>query len=96
MRSPTAAAITADWPNIETDYAGLSNDADEPVTLDHIEWANEIFVMEHRQKKRLNDLFGANLRTKNITVLNIPDVYDFMAPILINRLTKRLQPKLNP
>ena len=96
MRSPTAAAITADWPNIETDYAGLSNDADEPVTLDHIEWANEIFVMEHRQKKRLNDLFGANLRTKNITVLNIPDVYDFMAHILINRLTKRLQPKLNP
>lgn len=96
MRSPTAAAITADWPNIETDYAGLSNDADEPISLDHIEWADEIYVMERRQKQCLNTLFGKHLKSKPIHVLNIPDIYAFMEPALIERLKTRLRPKLNP
>jgi predicted protein tyrosine phosphatase len=96
MRSPTAAALTADWPNIQSDYAGLSNDADEPVALDYILWAEDIYVMEHRQKKHLNGLFTAHLRDKTIGVLNIPDIYNYMDPDLIDRLKKRLAPKYNP
>lgn len=96
MRSPTAAAITADWPNIETDYAGLSNDADEPISLDHIEWADEIYVMERRQKKRLNTLFGPHLKKTPVHVLGIPDIYAHMDPDLIQRLKTRLGPKLTP
>jgi predicted protein tyrosine phosphatase len=96
MRSPTAAALVAYWPSIQSDYAGLSNDADEPVTLDHILWADDIYVMERRQKKRLNDLFAAHLRTKTIGVLNIPDIYNYMDPDLIDRLNKRLAPKYSP
>ena len=96
MRSPTAAALLADWPNIQTDFAGLSNDADEPLSLDHIEWADHIYVMERRQKNRLNTLFGPQLKTKTIGVLNIPDIYAFMDPTLIKHLEKRLRPKYNP
>lgn len=96
MRSPTAAHITASWPNIQCDFAGLSKDADEPVSLEHIEWADQIFVMEPRQKKKLNTLFGSHLRHKEISVLNIPDIYTYMDPDLIARLTKRLKPKLAP
>lgn len=90
MRSPTAAQIVAGWTGIEADYAGLSRDADEPVSADQVEWADLICVMERRQKKRLGDLFGSQLRDKRVVVLGVPDDFDFMEPALIDLL----QPKL--
>jgi len=48
MRSPTAVDIVGDWPGIEADFAGLSRDADEPVTGDHIDGAKVVTVMGAR------------------------------------------------
>jgi len=63
MGSPTAADILAGWGG-KADFAGLSHDADERVSSEHIEWADVIYVMEARPKKRLNALFGPRLGDK--------------------------------
>ena len=78
MRSPTAVHIALRLPNVAAESGGLSHDADDPVSLEQIQWADVICVMENRQRKRLNALFRAYLKGKAVAVLNVPDIYDFM------------------
>lgn len=94
MRSPTAADIVARWGGFGTDFAGLSNDADERLSVEHIEWADTIFVMERRQKTRLSQLFGGTLKGKRVICLNIPDTYAYMQPELVDLLTPKLMSHL--
>lgn len=96
MRSPTAADIVANWPGFATDFAGLSRDADEQLSSDHIAWADVIAVMERRQKTKLNAAFGRYLAGKRVVVLDIPDRYGYMDPALVDRLTPVLQRVLKP
>lgn len=91
MRSPTAAALVHDWPGVSSDYAGLSNDADEKVGAEQILWADLVCVMERRHADRLKQLFGAELRGKRIHVLNVPDRFDYMDPELVRLLESRLR-----
>ncbi len=90
MRSPTAADIYAQQGHVETDFSGLSNDADEKLSSEQIEWADVIYVMEQRQKKRLTSLFGSLLKNKRIICLNVPDKYDYMQPELAAVLREKL------
>lgn len=91
QRSPTAADLALGW-GWQADFAGLSNDAEEPVTRDHVDNAEVIYVMEARQRKRLNALFGSALKDKRIVCLNIPDKYCYMQPELVALLTRKLNP----
>ena len=91
MRSPTAADLVASWDGVETDFVGVSADADERLSSEQIAWADEIFVMETRQKKRVTSLFGPALKGKRITVLNVADKYDYMDPALVALLDARLR-----
>lgn len=90
MRSPTAADIAAQWVNIQADFAGLSNDADERLSVEQINWATVIFVMEHRQKSRLSQMFGVELKGKRVICLNVLDKYAYMQPELVALLTPKL------
>ena len=95
MRSPTAADLCAAWPGIATDFAGLSKDAEEQLSLDQIHWADIIFVMEKRQAKRLKTLFARHLRDKRIIVLNVTDIFAYNAPALITLLEPKLRAALH-
>jgi predicted protein tyrosine phosphatase len=96
MRSPTAADIVADWPGIASDFAGLSADAAEKLSREHILWADVIFVMERRQARRLNLLHGPHLRGKRVVTLNIPDRFAYGDPDLVALLAPRLRAVLRP
>ena len=90
MRSPTAADLVAGWNGFQTDFAGLSKDAEEHLSAEQIHWADRIFVMERRQKKRLSALFGAHLAGKRIGVLDVPDRFGYMDPDLVRLLERKL------
>ncbi len=90
MRSPTAAQVAAEQFGVEADYAGLSKDADEPLTPEHLAWADVIVAMERRQVARLKGLFGAVPAGKKVASLGIPDNYDFMQPELVALLEAKL------
>ena len=79
MRSPTTADLVRTWPGITSDFAGLSNDADERLGAEHLEAADLICVMEGRQARRLQALFPHLLRGKPVHVLNIPDRFSYGA-----------------
>ena len=94
LRSPTAEAVFATWPGIETDSAGLADDAALQISTEQIEWADLIFVMERAHRAKLTKRFQKHLRGKRVICLDIPDDYSFMQPELVTRLERAAGPYL--
>jgi len=90
LRSPTAERIFAAHPGIEVASAGLNHDAETPLTLELVEWADLIFVMEESHRKKLQSRFKPALAKARIICLDIPDEFDFMDPTLIRLLRSRV------
>jgi predicted protein tyrosine phosphatase len=89
LRSPTAEHVFASYPGVETDSAGVNQDAEVPVSTEQLRWADVIVVMESRHRAKLRRAFGQALKGKRIVCLDIPDDYDYMAPELVALLQKR-------
>jgi len=94
LRSPTAEQVFATWPGIETDSAGVGNDADVPLAPEQLAWAEIVFVMEKAHRNRLSAKFRRHLNGKRIVCLDIPDDYDYMQPELVRLLEKKVGPFL--
>lgn len=90
LRSPTAAAVFSGYPGIEAICAGTNADAETPVSGDLIEWADIILVMERAHRNKISNKFGDLLEGKRIGVLDIPDHFPFMDPLLIDLLKERV------
>jgi predicted protein tyrosine phosphatase len=90
LRSPTAEQVFASWPDVETDSAGLADDADTPLSADQLAWAELIFVMEASHRRRLMQRHGRSVKGKRIVVLDIRDDYDFMQPELVELLQRKV------
>lgn len=73
MRSPTAEKLFSDHPRLEVKSAGVDKDSTVPVTVELLEWADLVFVMEKKQRniihKRVKDLY----QTKRRICLYVPD-----------------------
>ena len=93
-RSPTAEQVFADYPGIECASAGLSHDAETPLSVELIEWAVLLFVMEAKHKSKLSAQFKPHLSGKRVVCLNIPDNYKFMQPALVKLLQSKVTPHL--
>jgi predicted protein tyrosine phosphatase len=90
LRSPTAEVLFSHVPGVETCSAGVSPDADQPLTADLVQWADMVFVMEAAQRAKLSGRFGRALRGKRVVCLGIPDDYEYMAPELVRLLWERV------
>lgn len=93
-RSPTAEQVFADHPGIECASAGLSHDADIPLSAELVEWAELIFVMEKKHKSRLSAQFKPHLSGKHVVCLNIADNFKLMEPSLVKLLKGKVVPYL--
>ncbi|MCF6221258.1 MAG: low molecular weight protein tyrosine phosphatase family protein [Robiginitomaculum sp.] len=94
LRSPTAEHVFADWPNIETDSAGLDTSASIVVSPEQLKWADIIFVMENRHRNRLSKKHRKHLNGQRVITLGIPDDYEYMDPILVKLLETKAGPFL--
>jgi predicted protein tyrosine phosphatase len=94
LRSPTAAAVFAGWPDIEVDSAGLADDAETVLSPDQLDWAELVVVMEPTHRRRLQSRHGARLRGKRVVCLDIADRYDYMQPELVELLLRKAGPLL--
>lgn len=92
LRSPTAETIFSGYPRIEVKSAGVGKEATIPVSLELLEWANLIFVMEKRQRNIIHSRFKEIYQRKRIICLYIPDEYELMDPDLIALLEERVTP----
>ncbi len=90
LRSPTAEQIFSTRTDIEVSSAGTNNDAENPLDLEQIEWADVIVVMEKHHRNKLQKRFYSALKSKRLVVLDIPDEYEFMDPGLVKLLQAKM------
>jgi predicted protein tyrosine phosphatase len=93
-RSPTAEQMFAGYPGVVSASAGLSHDAEVPLSAELVEWADMIFVMEKVHKTKLSAQFRPQLSGQRVVVLGIPDNYKFMDEALVRLLEKKVTPYL--
>lgn len=91
LRSPTAEHVFAKWRDIETDSAGLNNDAEVQLSGEQIEWADIIFVMEKTHRSKLSRKFKRHLGGKRVVCLDIADNYEYMDPELVKLLETKVE-----
>ena len=91
LRSPTAEHVFAQYPGLETDSAGTNNDAVTPLSLEQVQWADIIFVMEKIHLGKVKRRFNRYLNGKRTICLDIPDDYEFMAPKLVALLKTKVE-----
>lgn len=73
----------------ETKSAGLYNT--KPVSRNQIEWADTIVVMEDSQRSEIAKRFPKEYMKKRIISLDVPDVFQFNQPKLINMLKAKVK-----
>ena len=91
-RSKTAEEIFKD--RFKTKSAGLYNT--KPVTEKQISWADTIIVMEEAQRSEIANRFPKQYMLKRILSLDVPDVYHYNQPELIEILKSKLDEVLPP
>lgn len=93
-RSPTAEAVYQNDPRVEVRSAGVSVAARRRVSEKLLRWADLVLVMEPWQKKKLREDFPELFHELRVEVLDIPDDYEFMDPILMEMIHDRVEPLL--
>jgi len=86
-RSRTAEQIFKNDSRIHIRSAGLSPKSDRKISEKDITWANLIFVMEKDHKEKIIEIYR-ELELPEISVLYIPDEFEFMDEELIDKLTE--------
>ena len=81
-RSKTAEEIFKD--KFNTRSAGLYNE--KPITMDQLEWADTIIVMEEEQRTEISKRFPKLYMQKRILSLDIPDIYSYNQDTLVDSL----------
>ncbi len=94
LRSPTAEAIFSEYEGLEVESAGLNRDAEVPLSSEAIQWADIIFVMERSHRNKLSQRFQPWLKQKRVICLDILDEYEYMDPVLVEILKKKVLPLL--
>lgn len=94
-RSVTAERLFDGFHNYVARSAGTEKCARVKVTAGHLGWADLIFVMEKKHRRRIQAQYAGILVSKKIVCLNIPDDYGLMDPALIDLLKATLRPYIS-
>jgi len=81
-RSKTAEDIFSD--RFKTRSAGLYNE--KPLTKEQLDWADLVCVMEEKQRTEISQRFPKLYMQKRIISLDVPDVYYYDQPELVELL----------
>jgi len=86
-RSKTAEKLFKS--RFQTKSAGLFND--NPVKASALEWADTVVVMEDHQRSEIAKRFPKQYMQKRILSLDIPDIYHYNQPELVEILKSKIR-----
>ena len=92
LRSPTMAHVLSAEPyNFNTRSAGIAGFALIPVTEDLLMWADEVVCADTEHALYIRDKMIEYMLDKPIIDLNIPDIYEYRNPELIELIKERYE-----
>jgi predicted protein tyrosine phosphatase len=89
-RSATAERLFCKRADLDVRSAGTSADALVRVNANMLDWADVVFVMDDDQRRWLETTFQAHPALGKIVCLDIPDIFTFLQPELIQLLQERV------
>ena len=89
-RSATAERLFAKRTDLDVRSAGTAPDALVRVNVNMLDWADVIFIMDDEQRRWLESAFTGHPALGRIVCLNIPDVFTFLQPELVELLEERV------
>ena len=95
-RSATAERIFCKRSDLEVRSAGTQEDSLVRVNARMLEWAEVIFVMDPMQLESLRRMFPSHPALDRIICLDIPDVFVFLQPKLVELLQEKVAGHLGP
>lgn len=93
-RSATAERLFSKREDLDVRSAGTAADALVRVNANMLDWAEVIFVMDDDQRRWLQSAFANHPSLTRIVCLDIPDVFTFLQPELVELLEARVPPHL--
>jgi predicted protein tyrosine phosphatase len=91
LRSATAHKIYESDNRFEVKSAGTDKSANTVISLDILNWADIILVMDKQHNNFIRNKFPDIHKNKKIVCLHIPDIYDYMQPELISILKEKVE-----
>ena len=92
LRSPTMAHVLSAEPyNFNTRSAGTESYALIPVTEDLLMWCNEVVCADTEHALYIRDKMMEWMLDKPVINLNIPDIYEYRNPELIELIKERYE-----
>jgi predicted protein tyrosine phosphatase len=91
MRSATAHKIYENDDRFEIKSAGTDRTANTVLTIEMLNWADSIVVMEKHHRNHIRKHFPEIYKNKRIVSLYIPDDYDYMQTELIGILKDKVE-----
>lgn len=91
-RSPTGEAVFRNDAGVSVRSAGTSRSARHTISVADIRWADVILVMEDKHRARLRAQFRDEVRYKTLHTLDIPDLYRYMDPELVEIIREKSEP----
>jgi predicted protein tyrosine phosphatase len=89
-RSATAERLFAKRTDLDVRSAGTDPDALVRVNVNMLNWADVIFIMDPEQRRWLESTFTAHPALPRVICLDIPDVFTFLQPELVELLEQRV------
>lgn len=89
-RSATAERVFCKRADLDVRSAGTSSDALVRVNTNMLDWAEVIFVMDDEQRQWLETTFKEHPALSRIVCLDIPDIFTFLQPELVQLLQERV------
>jgi len=93
-RSPTAETVYKSRQDHKIKSAGTEPSAKIRISSKDILWADIIFAMEKKHKKRMLDKFPNETKNKQLIVLDIEDDYKYMDKELVEMIKISVDPYL--
>ncbi len=91
QRSPTAEELYKDDSRFEVRSAGTSRLAANTINAEMIEWAYVVAAMEERHVRVIRERFPSESLRARFVTLGIPDVYEYMDPVLQKEIRYRFE-----
>ncbi len=90
-RSPTAEKMFERHRIVIPRSRGTSSKAKRTLSAADLQWADQVFAMEHKHRQFVLSRFPQESRFLPIQVLNIPDEYRYLDPALVQELRSALR-----
>jgi predicted protein tyrosine phosphatase len=89
-RSATAERLFAKRTDLDVRSAGTAPDALVRVNANMLDWADVVFIMDDEQRRWLEGAFTGHPALARTVCLDIPDVFTFLQPELVELLEQRV------